>query len=560
MTTTIEASLKSVHWGAIQSVLESPYTSKAILKGDGDRLGLAWLKLEEGPPWPAQRVPDSYAPNTRSLVAYQLFGTGQYVLRSRKSLSSITDFSSGWQKGYGAQKEVGGLFSLAVYQSCRMAQNKDEVPWGWHNSVTCGEYFEIDKNRWLCRHPKVLSPCEVDACNCKLKHPSKDVLHKCTNPHTCENAAMRVTCDERICGRHCENKAFHLRSLPKLVPFPTKDRGMGLRIAEAKKKGDFIIEYVGEVIDEKELKKRLRDTDRDEGNYYIMKSASGTYIDSRRMGNLSRYINSSCSPNCELQKWIDSSSKATQIGIFALKDIEANEELTFNYNFEHYGSEGAASFECKCGSPNCIGTLDKRFRKRYESTYEEDLTDYERQRNENIRRNNNKLMELKVVQTAKIISDSAPKPRKCEKKQGTLPPPRAKSTRKADIEANKLRQEQENNLTDDDDDDDGNDPQAYKSDRLTDAFERYHLKIKLQPLAACLCEDLYVCKIKRKKKLGGGTDRYWKLFDSVTGKAYPFKDCNPRGQYQKGANQAVLRSVSALESFNSSVRMGTRNE
>ena len=544
--------LKSVPWNHLHSFLESKENETAILNGDGDKLGLVWLKFEGSPQWPSQRVPDSCAPNTKSLASYQLFGTGKYVLVSRRMKSGITPFSVGWQRGYGRPLSE-NRFTLAVYQSCQMVKNANIIPWGWHNSETSGEYFAINKNHWLSSPPKVLD--EVEACNCRLQHPSKALV--CTNTHTCENVAMRVTCDGRICGSRCQNKAFHLRSLPKLVPFPTKDRGVGLRIAEEKKKGDFIIEYVGEVIDEKEMVKRIRDTNGEE-NYYIMQLSSGKYIDSRRMGNLARYINSSCSPNCELQKWIDSSTKATMIGIFALKDIEANEELTFNYNFTHFGSEGAASFECKCGSPNCIGTLDKRFRKRNESTHEEDLTEYERQRNENIRRNNNKLMELKIAQTAKMISDSAPKPRKCEKKQGTLPPPRAKSTRKADIEANKLRQEQENNLTDDDDD--GNDPEAYKSDILTDAFERYHLNIELQPSAACLCEDLYVCKIKRKKKLGGGTDSYWKLFDKITGKAYPFKDCNQRGQYQKGTNQTHLRSVSALETFNWSVPMGTRNE
>ena len=556
----IGIALESLPWGVMRSVIESTRTNEAILNGDGDRLGLAWLKLMGGTHWPSQRVPDSYAPNTRSSAAYQLFGTGQYTLISRKGLGSVTDFSSGWQKGYGTPTED-GLFSLAVYQSCRMAQTKNVIPWGWFNSTEhSGEYIEINKNHWVCRPPTVLSPGEVDACGCQRKpvfqHPSKAMV--CTLSHTCENVAMRVTCDERICkGRRCQNKAFHLRSLPKLELFGTKKRGMGVRIAEAKKKGDFITEYVGEVIEEEEMRKRLCET-KDEENYYIMQSSPGKYIDGRRMGNLTRYVNSSCSPNCELQKWIDSSTKATQIGIFAITDIEENDELTFNYNFMHYGSEGSTSFECKCGSSHCIGTLDKRYRKRKESEETEtqdELTDYERQREENIRRNNEKLMSLKVVQTAKMIADLAPKPRKYKKKERTLPPPRAKSTRKADIEANKLRQEQENNLTDDDDDEDGDDPGAWKSDILTDAFERYHLKIKgykgrYVEIRRCLCEDLYVCKIKRKKKLGGGTDRYWKLFDRITWKAYPFKDCDPRGRYQKGANQGVLRSVSALENFN----------
>ncbi len=545
--------MNTVPWEALRSFTESAENDTAILGGDADKLGLVWLKFKGSPQWPSQRVPDAYPPNTKSHVSYQLFGTGEYVLLSRRDLGGITAFSVGWQRGYGhGLSKDASIFTLAVYQSCQLVQDKQVTPWGWFNSTTSGEYFKIDKNHWVCHPPKILSPGEVDVCKCARKpvfqHPSKVMV--CTSSHTCENVAMRITCDARKCnGSRCKNKAFHLRSLPKMVLFPTKNCGMGVRIAEPKKQGQFIIEYVGEVIDEKEMTKRLSYT-KDEDNFYIMQASPGKYIDGRRMGNLARYINSSCSPNCELQKWTDSTTGATQVGIFAIQDIEINEELTVNYNFMHYGSEGSASFECKCESSNCIGTLDKRYRKRKESEEtRDDLTDYERQREEKIRRNNEMLMSLKVVQTAKTIADLAPK-RKYKKKERTLPPPRAKSTRKADIEANKLRQEQENNLTDDDDDDDGNDPGAWKSDILTDAFERYHLKINMQTTAACLREDLYVCKIKRKKKLGGGTDRYWKLFDRMTGKAYPFKDCDPRGRYQKGANQEVLRSVSSLENFN----------
>lgn len=46
-------------------------------------------------------------------------------------------------------------------------------------------------------------------------------------------------------------------------------------------------------------------------------------------------MNHSCNPNCVLQKWVV--GNRMRMGIFALKDISAGTELTFDYNFEVYG-------------------------------------------------------------------------------------------------------------------------------------------------------------------------------------------------------------------------------
>ena len=58
-----------------------------------------------------------------------------------------------------------------------------------------------------------------------------------------------------------------------------------------------------------------------------------------RQGALGRFINHSCEPNCETQKWVVRGELA--IGLFALRDISAGEELTFDYNFERYGDKVA---------------------------------------------------------------------------------------------------------------------------------------------------------------------------------------------------------------------------
>jgi hypothetical protein len=67
-----------------------------------------------------------------------------------------------------------------------------------------------------------------------------------------------------------------------------------------------------------------------------------------RQGNPARFINHSCDPNCETQKWLARGELA--IGLFALTDIEAGQELTFDYNFERYGDK---PMRCYCAAARC---------------------------------------------------------------------------------------------------------------------------------------------------------------------------------------------------------------
>lgn len=46
-------------------------------------------------------------------------------------------------------------------------------------------------------------------------------------------------------------------------------------------------------------------------------------------GNASRFINHSCAPNCELQRWIVKGF--THIGIMANQDIPAGTPLSYDY-------------------------------------------------------------------------------------------------------------------------------------------------------------------------------------------------------------------------------------
>ncbi|PKU70557.1 Histone-lysine N-methyltransferase ASHH1 [Dendrobium catenatum] len=122
--------------------------------------------------------------------------------------------------------------------------------------------------------------------------------------------------------------------------------------------GQFVIEYCGEVISWKEAKQRSQayETEGLKDAYIISLDAHET-IDATRKGNLARFINHSCGPNCETRKW--NVLGEIRVGIFAKHDIPAGTELSYNYNFEWYGG---AKVRCLCGAACCSDFLGAKSR------------------------------------------------------------------------------------------------------------------------------------------------------------------------------------------------------
>lgn len=51
------------------------------------------------------------------------------------------------------------------------------------------------------------------------------------------------------------------------------------------------------------LRNRMIEQYHNHSDHYCLNLDSGMVIDSYRMGNEARFINHSCDPNCEMQKW-----------------------------------------------------------------------------------------------------------------------------------------------------------------------------------------------------------------------------------------------------------------
>ncbi|XP_048001443.1 uncharacterized protein LOC125238212 [Leguminivora glycinivorella] len=153
------------------------------------------------------------------------------------------------------------------------------------------------------------------------------------------------------CDRY--NRAFEKRQYPRLQAYRTPHRGWGLRTLQDIKQGQFVIEYVGELIDMEEFRRRMcrKHEIRDE-NFYFLTLDKERMIDAGPKGNLARFMNHCCEPNCETQKWTVLGD--VRVGLFALYDIPANSEVTFNYNLECAGIEKK---RCLCGAKRCSGYI-----------------------------------------------------------------------------------------------------------------------------------------------------------------------------------------------------------
>ncbi|KAL9655428.1 hypothetical protein ABK040_016841 [Willaertia magna] len=210
-------------------------------------------------------------------------------------------------------------------------------------------------------HLKHLKEDDIIMCNCGPNYSKSNNNKDYAGDDHCGNLCVnRILCMECIIGHcpchdKCTNNNFQKRSWAKVCVKQSGEKGYGLFSKEdIIPKGKFIIEYVGEVIDEKIYKQRQSEYD-GERHYYFLSIAPNQIIDASRKGNVARFINHSCEPNAVLQKW--TIGHQSRIGVFALRDIEKDEEITFDYAFECYG----VSFQkCYCGSKNCRGTITSK--------------------------------------------------------------------------------------------------------------------------------------------------------------------------------------------------------
>ncbi|XP_020288910.1 histone-lysine N-methyltransferase EHMT2 isoform X2 [Pseudomyrmex gracilis] len=218
--------------------------------------------------------------------------------------------------------------TITSLQSCRCEDNCSS------EKCLCGN---ISLRCWYDEEGKLVP---------EFNYADPPMLFECNPACDCN----RITCNNRVI-QHGLTQRFQL--------FRTKGKGWGLRTLRFIPKGTYVCEYVGEIISDSEADHREDDSylfDLDNREIYSMYAQDGeTYcIDARRYGNIARFINHSCAPNLlPVRVFVEHQDlHFPRIAFFANRDIDADEELGFDYG-EKFWIIKCKSFTCTCGAENC---------------------------------------------------------------------------------------------------------------------------------------------------------------------------------------------------------------
>ncbi|MBV6304343.1 SET domain-containing protein-lysine N-methyltransferase [Candidimonas humi] len=132
--------------------------------------------------------------------------------------------------------------------------------------------------------------------------------------------------------------------------------GNGVFAARRIPAGTRIVEYGGKRISNEQADALHPVNPDDPFHTFFFALSSGKVIDGGERGNDARWINHSCSPNCEARE----NAAGERVHIYALRDIESGEELFYDYGLvmdERLTKKLKEQYRCLCGAPDCRGTM-----------------------------------------------------------------------------------------------------------------------------------------------------------------------------------------------------------
>ncbi|KAM7018090.1 histone-lysine N-methyltransferase SETD1B-A-like [Tautogolabrus adspersus] len=116
---------------------------------------------------------------------------------------------------------------------------------------------------------------------------------------------------------------------------------------------EMVIEYVGQIV--RQVIADMREQRYEEegiGSSYLFRVDQDTIIDATKCGNLARFINHSCNPNCYAKIITVNSQK--KIVIYSRQQIRVDEEITYDYKFPIEDTK----IPCLCEADSCRGSLN----------------------------------------------------------------------------------------------------------------------------------------------------------------------------------------------------------
>ena len=139
--------------------------------------------------------------------------------------------------------------------------------------------------------------------------------------------------------------------------------GNGVFAARDLPKGITLIEYRGRRLTHTQAN-RAYGGEVDSGHTFLFTLNEKYLIDANVGGNVARWINHSCAPNCQafVVENEDGDLRHDRVVIDTKQAIRAGEELTYDYGIvleERQTPKLKQIWACRCGKPNCKGTILK---------------------------------------------------------------------------------------------------------------------------------------------------------------------------------------------------------
>ncbi len=137
--------------------------------------------------------------------------------------------------------------------------------------------------------------------------------------------------------------------------------GKGVFALRRIRKGEEIVHYTGTLRTHEDVDSAC-DERRDDGITFYFTLNDTYVVDAAAAGNVSRWINHGCRPNCEavIEEGPGGDPRNDRILIRAIRDIPAGEELSYDYGItleSPLTAREKALWACYCGAAKCRGTL-----------------------------------------------------------------------------------------------------------------------------------------------------------------------------------------------------------
>ncbi len=148
----------------------------------------------------------------------------------------------------------------------------------------------------------------------------------------------------------------------KIAQRNSKIHGQGVFATANIAAGEEVVEYKGKLRTHEEVDEEYGGQDTGHTFLFIL---NNTYvIDANINGNVARWLNHGCAPNCKAYviEHASGDPRKDKVVIEAMRDISIGEELTYDYDIriaEPITDEERTLWACRCGAPNCSGSMLK---------------------------------------------------------------------------------------------------------------------------------------------------------------------------------------------------------